>query len=319
MISIVIPVFNMEKYLEECLNSLYEQSENDFEIIIVDDGSTDCSFEIIKSYENKFKNYFYFSQENQGVAYTRNFAIGKCTREYLMFIDADDLLESNAIKTLFDVIKESNPDLLIFRFSKFYNGAINNGSYVLGIDKNRVFSTSEAVESILSFEIKGYLCDKLFRREIWISNRIVIENQKYTEDWFPMVKFTSKSRTIVSINQTLYHYRQHTNSAINQKNINVIIDYKGSVEQIIDFLKNETDLHLNENLEKFNALAFNEIIHAYYDLNKNNKYLYREFRKQSLNKNSPEIKRLLKINTVPMKNKIAIIAWKLKIYHLFKR
>lgn len=113
-VSVIIPVYNTEEYLRECLDSVVNQTLKEIEIICVDDGSTDGSLEILKEYAAKDKRIKVIHQENKGVSYARNVGLTNVIGEYIMFIDSDDYILPNTLQVLYDKIKSSNADLLVF-------------------------------------------------------------------------------------------------------------------------------------------------------------------------------------------------------------
>ena len=113
-ISIIVPVYNVEKYLKECLDSLINQTLEDIEIICINDGSTDNSLAILEEYQKKDSRIKVFSQRNQGVSAARNLGIEKATGEYLTFLDSDDRLELNTCEILYKETIAKNSDFLFF-------------------------------------------------------------------------------------------------------------------------------------------------------------------------------------------------------------
>ena len=114
-ISVIVPVYNVEKYLEQCLNSIVEQTfTGDFEIICVDDGSTDKSSEILDEYAKKYPNIKVIHQNNQGLSGARNTALKYVTGKYTMFVDSDDYLKTNAMEELYKYAEERKADLVVF-------------------------------------------------------------------------------------------------------------------------------------------------------------------------------------------------------------
>ena len=114
-ITLVIPVYNMEDYIDDCLQSLLNQTYNDFETIIIDDGSTDKSVEKILSYKNKFK-FRLIKQKNAGLGPTRNVGIKNALRKYVAFLDSDDEISKVYMESLFNIIKSSNFDVINFPY-----------------------------------------------------------------------------------------------------------------------------------------------------------------------------------------------------------
>ena len=115
-ISIIVPIYNAEKYLSKCINSLINQTKKEIEIILINDGSTDRSEEIINNYRDE--RIKYFKNENQGIGKTRNFGIEKATGKYLMFVDSDDYLKEDACEILFKKAEKEKLDLVICNYYK---------------------------------------------------------------------------------------------------------------------------------------------------------------------------------------------------------
>ena len=120
--SIVIPVYNVAPYLRECVDSVLAQNSTDYEIILVDDGSTDNSPAICDEYAEKYSQIKVIHKTNGGLSDARNFGIKKAQGDYLMFLDSDDFWNrENVLLDLHNIIKENNPDLIIHELSSFYN------------------------------------------------------------------------------------------------------------------------------------------------------------------------------------------------------
>lgn len=119
-LSIVIPIYNVENYLQECLNSIGNSIDANVEVILVNDGSTDNSKEIAREFQNSRKNVVLIEQENKGLSIARNVGLNAAQGEYILFLDSDDYLASNAISNLLNILNESNLDLLLFSGYKVY-------------------------------------------------------------------------------------------------------------------------------------------------------------------------------------------------------
>ena len=119
-ISVIVPVYNAEQYLRECLESLVNQTLEDLEIICVNDGSTDSSPKILEEYASKDSRIKIFHQENQGVSAARNLGISKVQGEYLVFVDSDDWIELNALEILYKTIDKRKSDILLFSNYRYY-------------------------------------------------------------------------------------------------------------------------------------------------------------------------------------------------------
>ena len=125
-VSVIIPVYNVEKYLVECLNSVTNQTLKDIEIICVNDGSTDNSADILDNYAQKDSRIIVIHKENEGVSVARNLGIDKSTGEYLMFVDSDDILTLTACQKAYDTVTKDNSDMLIYGYSILNSGTIHS-------------------------------------------------------------------------------------------------------------------------------------------------------------------------------------------------
>lgn len=167
-ISVIIPIYNAEKYLKECLDSVIGQSLNEFEIICINDGSMDKSLNILEDYASKDKRIKIFNQENQGVSTARNNGIKEAQGEYIFFLDSDDYLENNALETAYNHIKKKDCDILIFGANLIRN---NEKKSALNIDliekiKKNQFSYIDFVN------LNTVIWDKLFRTEFLKKHQI---------------------------------------------------------------------------------------------------------------------------------------------------
>ena len=118
-ISIIVPIYNAEKYLNKCIDSIINQTKKELEIILINDGSTDNSETIIKKYDDK--RIKYFKNKNQGIGKTRNFGIDKATGKYIMFLDSDDFFELDMVSNLIQKIDETNADVVIYKANRVDN------------------------------------------------------------------------------------------------------------------------------------------------------------------------------------------------------
>ena len=118
-ISVIIPVYNGEKYIRKCLDSVINQTKKEIEIVVVNDGSTDNTESIIKEYKDK--RIKYFKNTNHGIGYSRNFGVSKSSGKYIMFLDSDDYIDKDECKLLYEKCLEDDLDISICDFYKVYN------------------------------------------------------------------------------------------------------------------------------------------------------------------------------------------------------
>lgn len=204
-ISIIVPIYNAEKYIAKCVDSLVNQTKKELEFILINDGSTDNTEEIIKTYKDK--RIKYYKNKNQGIGKTRNFGISKSTGKYIMFLDSDDYLSKNACQKMYEKILESNSDLVICDFYKVYDSGKTEEVKLPNFSETNL----KGRPSIIN-EINLAPWNKIYKRELIIKNKIkFIENLKYEDAPF-VIEALSKSKKISKLNESLNYYVIHGNS-----------------------------------------------------------------------------------------------------------
>ena len=214
-VSVIVPVFNTEKYLACCLDSICKQSYADLQIILINDGSTDGSMRICEEYAKKDSRITLLSQKNAGVSSARNAGLGVAVGHYLCFVDSDDYLEIDAINTL--VSSQIHEDLIVSRFSTVdENGSIESES-----KKFDSFTTDSdsmikyVLNPTIEYEYQGYLWNKLYLNEIIQKNCIRFdESISYNEDRLFLINYLLSSKKVRFISDKTYKYRQRSGSAM---------------------------------------------------------------------------------------------------------
>ncbi|MDN7244559.1 glycosyltransferase family 2 protein [Planococcus shenhongbingii] len=206
LVSIVIPVFNAVPYLEECLASAAGQTYQPLEIIVINDGSTDSSEELINkfaSYDNRFKT---FNQKNQGLGYTRNRGISLSAGQYIFFLDADDVLPKNSIALLAAVIRKINADYSVGKVLRFNENRMYVPIRHLEFDlyKKPGLTTLLNNPELLQDSIA---CNKLWRTDFLKGNSLCFKEGKYYEDLALTMKAAVLAEKIAVIDEVVYHWR----------------------------------------------------------------------------------------------------------------
>lgn len=228
MISIIIPVYNASRYLNECIQSVVNQSYKDFECILIDDGSSDGSEIICDQWEHKDSRIKVIHQPNQGVSKARNKGITEAQGEYIAFIDSDDWIDSNYLNTLLQPIEESNVDLVVCGLQQHYsNEMFKNYSYKTGIIHIERQDTNAFTDINKKFLLFGPVI-KLYKRTIIQTHNIHFPPEyTYGEDLLFNYNYLEYVKAIYIIDQCLYHYRIIGNGTLSSiKRINQFeIDY----------------------------------------------------------------------------------------------
>lgn len=209
LFSIIIPVYNGEKYIETCLNSIISQTLKDWELILIDDGSTDKTPELLSNYVTK--NIHLISKPNEGVSIARNKGLDIAKGEYILFIDADDILYPNALSTLYDSLISIKTDYLRYEYQTIdEKGNSLYPNYKAKLRKkisNQTFDAADCITHIVRNEY--FLWSGIFRKGIIDKYHLhFMEGCTYNEDTLFMIQFFMHSKTHVYLPQTLYGYRK---------------------------------------------------------------------------------------------------------------
>ncbi len=232
LLSIIIPVYNMEKYLERCLESVINQSYKNIEIIIINDGSTDNSHQIIKNYSAKYNNINYINlQNNRGLGNARNCGLDSAKGEYVTFIDSDDWIDSNFYMTIINNIKKYNLDIAVagivneyddrkaytYRYKYPFDNQIT-GKFALNL---LIKSTNQDIY------ITPIVNNKVYKRTLIESLHLRFIENNYNEDDIFSFLLIREARKIGVVKDTYYHYYQRSSSITGyykQKHIDDLID-----------------------------------------------------------------------------------------------
>lgn len=233
-ISIILPVHNTSSYLEECLNSIHNQSFKNYELICVDDGSSDNSYEILKKYEKIITNCKVIQQSNQGVASARNEGLRNVNGDYIIFIDSDDFIEYNYLERLYNESCNTNADVVICNFYRYYENSKLRLPVVCKKGSG-IYSNYDILKSLIPDNlIHSYLWNKLWKKELF--DNIKFPNIKY-EDISIMCDLFYKTKKVSIISDTLYYYRIRKTSIVRNYSISTQNDYVKAYGFIRLFLK----------------------------------------------------------------------------------
>lgn len=206
LVSVVVPVYNVECFLDECLCSILEQDYKDIEIILVNDGSSDKSGDICDKYAKKFEQIRVIHKENGGLSSARNTGISVATGEYITFIDSDDYyISRQAISILINVLQEYDVDVVCCNYTSDQKKKHSHSNRV------EVYDREQAISILLDDHgIRCYAWNKLFKKEIFTSIRF--PESKYFEDISTMYTIMCTIERIAYIKSTLYFYRKRFDS-----------------------------------------------------------------------------------------------------------
>ena len=239
--SVLIPVYNVERYLKECLESVLQQSKSVYEVILVDDGSTDNSGEICDEYSRKYSFIKSFHKENQGQLATRWYASNMATGNWLVFLDSDDTLKENAIEILYKKIEEFSPDCIIYGLDRVQEGQVIN-YYKPEISGERLINDRGVLyELVFTHSALNSMCRKAVRAELLSKDTNYEEyyHIRLAEDLLQSIEIYKKGSRFLFLPVSLYNYRYNESSTTNTIKIqNYKIDFTVR-ENVISFLRRE--------------------------------------------------------------------------------
>ncbi|WP_119054889.1 glycosyltransferase family 2 protein [Acinetobacter colistiniresistens] len=220
-LSIIIPVYNVEKYIQECLLSIYNQIESNIEVII-NDGSTDHSAQIIDEFTHKLpsslkQNFIVIHQNNQGVSHSRNNGIQQARGNYITFIDSDDIIADHYISNILFAIKKS-PDLVQFNAYCFFESAPEKNYHLSQSSLSGLHKVNDELLCDLFNKNNWFSWLRVYKRELLLDNPFPT-NMTHFEDAFIVSKILSEIENIFMIKQSIYHYRILENSATRENNL----------------------------------------------------------------------------------------------------
>lgn len=244
LFSIIIPIFNAEQYLKTCINSIISQTYTHFELLLIDDGSTDSSYDICKEYESKDKRIKVYRKNNGGVSTARNLGIDKAKGEWIAFIDSDDYVNKDFLYN-YKLVIDKKAELVCTGYVGYYS---NNK--IIKVKSNNSDNKSEIIYYQFKYRLLGFLWCKCFKRQIIIENGIRFnEKFKLMEDLEFIYNFLSHCTYIKSVNTCSYNYRQPNNFYNKYKKVSTF-DCLCSILNLINSLDLNKE-HLNDMINSY--------------------------------------------------------------------
>ena len=215
VISVIVPVYNVEKYLSECLDSILNQTYKQLDVILVDDGSTDSSGDICDSYAKRDRRVQVIHQKNSGVASARNNGLDRARGQYIAFVDSDDFIDNAMYEIMYRKLSISDADMIICGYKKIDEEGkpVHNDSPI----KNQELSVHDALEKLNEKNGWYYLTvwNRMYKKEVW--DNIRFDVGKKHEDEFIVHKLFARCNKILTIEDKLYSYRNRQNSIMTGK------------------------------------------------------------------------------------------------------
>lgn len=272
-ISIIIPIYNSELYLPRLFKSLLQQSFQEFEIIAINDGSTDTSLDIIQCYALQDKRINVFSQKNMGLSISRNNGLNLAKGSYICFIDSDDTIEKEMLQILYTTIINDQSDIVTTSYKTLYP----DGSYT--ITERKITDSTVLSNPALSSHVWG----QLYKKSLFLSYSISFPEGIFFEDQITTFELYYYAKKISFVSTSLYNYYIHPNSITQKISIQKIDDIFIVILYIKKFLDNEKILELHKtNIHAKLLKLINNYILKYLIKNENEKLLIYFFKKMKL-------------------------------------
>ena len=287
-ISVIIPIYNCEKFIKECLSSLIEQTFKNFEIICINDGSTDNTLKILKEFKELDNRIYVFNQNNTGPGIARNVGMNKSKGEYLIFLDSDDIFKKTMLEELYIKIKENDSDVVVCnsqnfeikkRRKKFYekNYLINDE-----IIKQKTFSSLDIKKDFFNLFI-WWPWDKIFKRKYIENLGIKFQNLKSTEDLFFIASAVIVAKKISYLDKILINHRIGIKNSVSNSREKSWDNFYYALKELKKFIK-EKDLYKRFKQDFINYVASFSIWQLENINGKSFCYLYKKLKSEWFNK-----------------------------------
>lgn len=236
LVSVVVPIYKVENYLKECVDSVINQTYQNLEIILVDDGSPDRCGEICDNYARQDNRIKVIHKTNGGLSDARNAAFPFIHGEYITFIDSDDYIENNAIETLLNTICTTGADVSVATFEIFYENGIKVSN-----NPSRSVEIYDRYKALDCFLFNDYLtpcvCGKLYKKSLW--DNIRMPKGKLYEDQYTTYKILDRCDLVAFIREPLYHYRKREGSIGHSTFSNKTYELYDAIHEEYDFIKSK--------------------------------------------------------------------------------
>ena len=247
LISVIVPVYNVEKYLEKCVSSIINQTYKNLEIMLVDDGSTDSSGKMCDEFAKKDDRIKVIHKPNGGLSDARNSALKIAKGDYIGFVDSDDYIADDMFETLCDLMEDNNSDISIVSFYEIYNNKL------IGVRDSKELENMtklEAMEELLiDSKIQSYAWNKLFKRELF--DGLEFPTGKNFEDIATTLLLFERANKVTLLEEPKYYYLRRDDSIVGVRNYKTYTDYLEVIYDKYLYLKGKYP-----EIEEYNAYNY---------------------------------------------------------------
>lgn len=316
LISILVPVYNVEDYIRECIESILMQEMSDYEVVLVDDGSKDSSGQICDEYCEKYPDKFrVIHKANEGLISARRVGIREAIGDYCIFLDSDDLLTKNCLSVLKEAVAECKHDMVLYRYAYYVQETHNRKEAAVLFSQDTVFEGEQKrviYENLVLNNKINNLFIKMIKREILQSDPTDYTkyyDNSFGEDLLQSLYPVTVSKSITYINQVLYLYRIHEGSMIHKFDPKTMWKrYKGPVDGLVIEYMNKWGIGTENNLLKRDASSLKNMVDTLVSHLKyaSDKASVKNFANEFVETSKLTIQKVLKSDAVLRRQKFAI-------------
>lgn len=316
LITVVLPIYNVEKYLEHCINSVLSQTYENIEVILVDDGATDSCPQICDKYQKKDKRIKVVHKKNGGLSDARNEGIKHATGTYICFIDSDDFIKNTYIEKLYRIIKKNKAEIAVGNFKRVQSSDIKDELDGEAIEKT--YTGKEMIENIYRkklYQQSTVTWNKLYAIELF--KNIKFPFGKLHEDEFTTYKLFYNCSKVVMTTEVLYYYRYVQTSIMNQSFKVKRLDGIEALEERLEFFKERKE----EKLYHLSLIRYESVLMIHYMNCKKLLENSEQFQKELYDKFKNNYKKVIKLKECSMVDKVKFTLARLSpnIYYYTKK
>lgn len=275
--SVILPIYNVEKYLQHCIDSVLQQTFDDYEILLVDDGSTDNSPYICDQYEKEYPRICAIHKENGGMSSARNAGLKHANGEYIVFIDSDDFLIDEEFLKKIDEVTHEKIDLVFYKYQKYYNetGELNKCSFSYESAMKQDTYANKIHALVEEDAFYGMAWIKAIRRNLLLDNNIEFEEGLLGEDMEWNYHLLTRAKDVTFLNEAYIAYRQRSGSITSTMKLKNLTDFIYVLEKWSSIIKKDiTDKVLQEALLGSMSKYYSNLYVVYSRVNDKKKRAY---------------------------------------------
>lgn len=328
-ISVIVPVYNAEKYLSRCIDSILNQTYKNFELILINDGSKDNSIEILRKYENIDDRIKVIDNSNNGVSKTRNIGVRLAEGEYIQFIDSDDFIDKNMFEYAINVMEQENADLVMTGFYLDIESKKGIDTAVQTFEKSISIGSKDIAKNLINRLNGTYInspVNKLYKKSIIVNNNILMnEDIDLGEDLIFNLEYIKYCKSVVFSDKCYYHYcmkvEDNLTSKFREDKLDIMEILYDKCKEFLIYSNTEKDL-----LKELNSIFIKWMYYCFIDLNSNGcSYTFIEkfdYIKNNIKKykyitdNSSNISFLLRVLKISLTFPISVIVLSKVIYYV---